>query len=517
VSSNEASTGSAGTPPDTDRLNRHTRRRMLILGGAGVLGATGIGTGLLLSEGSGTSPVMPSSALVAKADAARFRNGRVVSRQLTARQSSIDLGGRIVDTWTYDGQLPGPAIRLARGDRLRLQLKNDLPDVTGTHWHGLAIRNDMDGVPGTTMAEIASKSSFEYDFTVPDAGTYWYHSHVGTQLDRGLYGPLIIDDAGEAGDYDVEAVLVLDDWVDGTGQTPDQVLAGLRKNGMASMSMGGMAMGSAVPLPSALGGDAGDVKYPLFLINGKAPTDPISITAKPGQRIKLRLINAGGDTAFRFAIGGHQLTVTHADGYPVHPVTVDTVLLGMGERYDVTLTARDGVFPLVAYAEGKGGSGRALLRTGSGVPPASNVLPSALRGRMLSYADLRPTAAAALRPRGVDTRLPVGLTFNPNGYQWLINGRRFDRYKPLRVRAGQRVRMDFTNNTTMFHPMHVHGHTFALLAPAGPGTRKDTVIVKPKQTVSVALEANNPGQWMVHCHNAYHQESGMMTVLSYVS
>jgi FtsP/CotA-like multicopper oxidase with cupredoxin domain len=516
MSDNEISSSAANLSPDDQRLPKLTRRRLLILGGAGALAATGVGAGLILSADSNTSLIQPSSALVATTEAGRFRSGTVVTRQLTAQLSTVDLGGTVVNTWTYNGQLPGPQIRLARGDRLRLQLQNKLPDATGTHWHGLAIRNDMDGVPGTTMARIQSGDRFDYDFVVPDAGTYWYHSHVGTQLDRGLYGPLIIDDPDDRGGYDAEAVLVLDDWLDGTGRTPDQVLSDLRKNGMAGMSMGGMGSSTGA-IASILGGDSGDVDYPLFLINGKAPADPISIKAKPGQRLRLRLINAGGDTAFRFAAGGHRLTVTHADGYPVQPIDVDTLLLGMGERYDVTVTARDGIFPLVAYAEGNGGSGIALLRTGSGAVPAGHVLPSELSGRMLSYADLRPMPGVALPPRRITTRLPVQLTFNASGYQWLINGRRFDENKPLRVRAGERVQLDFTNNTSMFHPMHVHGHTFALLPPAGPGTRKDTVIVRPKQTICVALEANNPGQWMVHCHNAYHQEAGMMTVLSYVT
>jgi len=189
----------------------------------------------------------------------------------------------------------------------------------------------------------------------------------------------------------------------------------------------------------------------------------------------------------------------------------------MGERYDVTFTAGDGAFPVVSYAEGKGGTGLAVLRTGSGAPPDASALPAELRGRVLGYQDLRPTTGTALLSTGAARPLPVVLTFNGNGYQWLINGRRFDQRAALDVRQGERVRMDFRNDSEMFHPMHVHGHTFALLPPTGPGTRKDTVIVRPRQTVSVELDAVNPGQWLVHCHNAYHQAGGMMTVLSYVA
>ncbi len=109
-------------------------------------------------------------------------------------ETEIDLGGVSVRTWAYGGQLPGTEIRIRKGATLRAQVSNTLPQDTSIHWHGLAIRNDMDGVPLLTQAPIASGENLVYEFAVPDSGTYWYHSHVGTQLDRGLYGPLIIED-----------------------------------------------------------------------------------------------------------------------------------------------------------------------------------------------------------------------------------------------------------------------------------------------------------------------------------
>jgi FtsP/CotA-like multicopper oxidase with cupredoxin domain len=131
-----------------------------------------------------------------------------------------------------------------------------------------------------------------------------------------------------------------------------------------------------------LGGDAGDISYPYYLINGRIPAAPTTFTAKPGQRIRIRLINAGSDTAFRVALAGHTMTVTHTDGYPVLPTEVDAVLMGMGERYDVIVTAGDGVFPLVASAEGKNAVARALLATGTGSPADPGFRPPELTKRV---------------------------------------------------------------------------------------------------------------------------------------
>jgi len=514
-------TGSADGWPGRRRLTR----REVLLAGTGVLGAAGVGV-LAAGPGAAATPIGPHSGQVRAVDAGRVRSGRTVELTRTAQVADVHLGGgQAASTWVYDGQLPGPEIRVRRGDVLRLRLANQLPDPTGIHWHGLAIRNDMDGVPGVTMPLVSPGAGFGYDFVVPDAGTYWYHSHVGLQLDRGLYGALIVEDPNEPSPYDRDTTLIFDDWLDGIGQTPQSVYDTLRRTGMTAMGSAGMtAMGSAGmsgsaagAVPSSLGGDAGDVRYPLLLVNGKNPADPSLVIARPGQRLRLRLVNAGADTAFRVAVGGHRLTVTGADGFPVRPVVVDTLLIGMGERYDVLVTAGDGVFPIVGYAEGKGGTALAVLQTSSGARPPAGVLPRELTGRMLAYTDLQPAAGTGLAERPAASTLPVALSFDGNGYRWMINGRTFDNSKPLRVRSDQRVQLSFRNNTMMFHPMHLHGHTFALNPPAGPGTRKDTVIIKPMQTVTVELDAANPGQWVLHCHNAYHQEGGMMTTLSYVA
>ena len=128
--------------------------------------------------------------------------------------------GEEVATWGYESQLPGPLLRATAGDLVEVTLVNQLPEATSVHWHGLAIANAMDGVPAVTQPDIEPGSQFTYLFTVPDAGTYWFHPHHGLQLERGLYAPFVIDDPDEHVAADIEYVIVLDDWLDGTGTTP---------------------------------------------------------------------------------------------------------------------------------------------------------------------------------------------------------------------------------------------------------------------------------------------------------
>ncbi len=422
-------------------------------------------------------------------------------------ETGIDLGGVSVRTWAYNGRVPGNEIRIRKGERLRAVVSNRLPAGTSIHWHGLAIVNDMDGVPPLTQSPIPAGESFTYDFVVPDAGTYWYHSHVGTQADRGLYGPLIIEDPDEKADYDEELVLVLDDWIDGTGTDPDQVLTKLRKTGMKPMAPGGPGVSPTTPL----GGDGGDVTYPYFLINGRVPADPDARDYRAGQRIRLRVINAGSDTAFRVAVPDTLLNVIATDGYPVMPAQTRSVILGMGERFDATFTVGSSV-PVVAVPEGKQGHAQLNIRV-DGAPTVVKVddfVASVRKEVVLNTATLTPTPDVALPVHTPDQVIEALLSGPGPGYTWPFNGRLYDPTKDgIAVKPNQRVRMRMINESMMFHPIHLHGHTFEVVGNDGPLARKDTVLVPPRQTVEVDFDTDNPGKWITHCHNTYHLEGGM--------
>ena len=512
----------SGVPFDGTRL---TRRGFI---------AASIAGGLALTSCSESKPPPSGSermkAAIAAAEAARPHSGRTVTVSLTPQSAHIDLGGPVVHTLAYGNTIPGPPIRARIGDELVVTVASWLDQPTSVHWHGIALRNDMDGAEPATP-NIPAGQDFTYRFSVPDSGTYWAHPHTGLDEDTGLYLPFIVEDPTE-GNYDSEWVVVLDDWTDGVGKSPQQLYADLtspNKPGMqmgpettsppAPASMPGMPQpsGGSVGSSDLLGGDAGDIPYPYYLINGRIPAAPTTFNAKPGQQIRIRFINTASDTAFRVALTGHAMTVTHTDGYPVVPTQVDALLIGMAERYDVTVTAGDGVFPLVALAEGKNALARALLSTGAGSQPDPQFQPAELTKRVGTIAMFTATTPASLGRPDPDLNLPVVLGGDMVQYNWMINGEPYSKTNPLHVRQGQHPTLTFDNQTMMYHPIHLHGHTFQLLkADGSPGARKDTVIVLPNQKLVAVLVADNPGTWVMHCHNTYHQFAGMQTRLDYV-
>jgi len=525
--------------------------------------AAGIAGGFALAACSQSNGQASSSAkmaaAIAAAEAARPHSRHTVTASLTAQQTDIDLGGITARTLAYGNTIPGPLIRANIGDELAITVTNRLDQPTSVHWHGIALRNDMDGVEPATP-NIPAGQDFTYRFSVPNAGTYWAHPHVGLEEDMGLYLPVIVDDPTGPGSYDAEWIVVMDDWTDGACKSPQQLYDALTSQnkptkqnvpaatptttttpttsptkpttsnktttttptGTTSTSgatgMPGMpGMPGQVGNSDLLGGDAGDIAYPYYLINGRVPAAATTFSAKPGQRIRIRFINSGSDTAFRVALGGHSMTVTHTDGYPVVPTQVDALLIGMAERYDVIVTAADGVFPLVASAEGKNAVARALLVTGSGSQPDPQFRPPELTKRVGTLEIFTATTSVNLGAAEPNLHLPVVLGGDMAKYVWTINGEVYSRTDPLHVRQGQRPTMTFDNPTMMYHPMHLHGHTFQVLKADGtPGARKDTVIVLPKQKINAVLVADNPGLWMLHCHNTYHAYAGMQTRLDYV-
>ena len=510
---------------------RMGRREFLVMAGAGsaaLLAGCGSGSGSdrAPSDRSATQDTIgPRDSSVAAAETARGGSGKVTSFDLTAAATTLAIGKREVKTWAYGDVLPGKQIRVRQGDTLAVKLRNDLTEDTTVHWHGLSIRNDMDGVPDLTQGVVKPGESFDYRFVVAQAGTYWFHPHMGLQLDRGLYAPLVVEEKDDPGAYDVDQVVVLDDWIDGIGgATPEKIHKSLTAMTGGMGDMGSDSMGSGQETMSmaqsdALGGDAGDVTYPLHLINGRPPEDRQTILVPAGGRARLRFINAGSDTAYRVAVGGNRMTVTHTDGFPVAPVEVDTILIGMGERYDVLVEPSSGAWPLVALAEGKDAVASAVIRTAdarNASAPAADVRPKELEGKRLAYADLQATEVVRLPVATPDVDRTVKLTGSMMPYSWAFDGKPFVELEPFDIEQGQRVRMAFKNTTSMWHPIHLHGHTFRLGTKAN-GPRKDTVNVLPGETVVVEFEADNPGQWMAHCHNTYHLEQGMAMLVSYVA
>ncbi len=455
---------------------------------------------------------------------------------ITASPIEIDLAGTVVTTWGYNGAVPGPEIRLKRGETVRARLTNALPDETTIHWHGVNLVNAMDGVAGVTQDAVHPGEMFEYEFRVPDSGSFMYHAHVGHQLDLGLYGPLIVEsDVPEPLPYDREYTLMIDDWRDGLGVTEPGAHSGAHGPSSGLGFLGGLRNGGpssseddededpeaepeddAPPPPGANPGDRlGGKVYPMYLINGRPAADPMTLEVSTGERVRLRLMNIGADTGFVVAIAGHRMTITHTDGMPIEPVEVEAVRLGMGERYDVIVTAdNSGVWQLAAMPEAKKGFARAVLRytdAAASAPPAVDDRPTELSGRQAAYDELH-YAGERTRPATAPDRV-FDLTLTSNSR---INGQRYPDADPLEVEAGELVRFRLTNMADLAHPMHLHGHPFWVATPSGRGPVKDTMLVPPNGGVgSFDFVADNSGLWLFHCHNHYHMENGMNREVHY--
>ena len=435
--------------------------------------------------------------------AAAFSDTATREFVLTAREATVQIETTPWQTWTYDGRVPGPEIRLTRGDRVRIRLDNRLPQPTTIHWHGLVVPPTMDGVVGLSQSAVQPGQSFAYEFDVTQSGTFFYHAHVGLQLDRGLYGALIVEEPGENDRLriDREYVLLLDDWLT---ITPEAALASIQRSG-------GMM------------GDGGPA-YAGYLLNGT--TVPSRLAAARGERVRLRLINAASGTPFRVGLAGHTLIVTHADGRPVSPVEVSTVVIGMGERYDVVVSATNpGTWPLLVSPSGSSVPTTLGLLVYTGlernVQPPFVWPPELQAGRALRYEDLRSTSVGEPSPP-ISLTIPAVLAGGMGGMgsgttSWTINGQIYPNADPFVVREGARVQIAMTNRSMMPHPMHLHGHTGILRLPGslGAGFAKDTVLLNPMDTATLEFTADNPGRWLFHCHNPHHMKLGMARVVEY--
>lgn len=311
---------------------------------------------------------------------------------LTVGHSAVEIGGRSGHAITINGTLPGPLIRFREGEKVTLKVTNTLDEDTSIHWHGLLVPFHMDGVPGVSFPGIKPKSTFTYEFAVPQSGTYWYHSHSGLQEQMGHYGPLIIDPAGpDPVQADREYVLVLSDW---SFEHPHKVFARLKKdaavynfqqrtagdflkdareNGLGATLADRASWGAMRMSPT----DISDVTAAVYtyLINGHATEDNWTAIFNSGERVRLRIINASAMTIFNFRIPGLPMTVVAADGLHVQPVETDEFQIGVAETYDVIVSpTRARPFALVAESIDRSGQVVATLAPETGLVATAPLL-----------------------------------------------------------------------------------------------------------------------------------------------
>jgi CopA family copper-resistance protein len=546
-------------------------RRTLLRGALG-LGAAGLLPGWALGGEAGRSPAALSGEDI----------------KLTVGHTMARIDGKAGHAVTVNGTIPGPLIRLKEGQRVRLSVTNTLDEDTSIHWHGLLVPFQMDGVPGVSFPGIKPGETFTYDFPVRQAGAYWWHSHSGLQEQIGHFGPIIIDPAGEDPiAYDREHVVVLSDW---SFLHPHELFRKLKVNAghfnMQKQTVAGLLAGEDQSLKDRVAWakmrmdptDVADVTGSIYtyLINGQGPGDNWTGLFAPGERVRLRFINAAAMTVFNVRIPGLSLEVVATDGQPVVPVSVDEFQIAPAETFDVIVRpTQDKAFALVAEASDRSGMARGTLapRLGMSVaaPPlrkrplatmkdmgmgnmhhgmdmpgmdmsmraqsnAPNVPltpgvqtiapmpmdrlkepPQGLEDvghKVLRYADLaNPYPAKDTRPPG--RTMEIHLTGNMERFMWAFDGEAFGPIKkPIAFQRDERVRVVLINDTMMAHPIHLHGHFFELVNGQARPPLKHTVNVAPGGMVSFDLTADEPGDWAFHCHLLLHMHAGMFNVVT---
>jgi FtsP/CotA-like multicopper oxidase with cupredoxin domain len=438
---------------------------------------------------------------------------------------------------------------------------------TSIHWHGVIVPADMDGVPGLSFSGIGAGETFVYRFRLNQAGTYWYHSHSRFQEQVGLYGPIVIEPrGGQRHAADREHVVLLSDWTDidpehlyrtlklqsdyyNFGQqTLSDFWHSARTKGLKS-TLEERRMWGAMRMNRTDLTDVSGYAY-TYLMNGTTPAGNWTALFKPGERVRLRLINGSSMSFFDVRIPGLKLTVVAVDGPDIEPVSVDELRMAAGEVYDVIVEPReDRAYTLFAQSIDRSGFARGTLAPRRGmeaeVPPLDPrpLLTMADMGmgqgttmgplvdaenpdaraelddpgvglrdngrRVLTYADVR-TLGGPLDPRPPGRDIVLHLTGHMERFVWSFDGKKFSASEPLKFNYGERLRLVLINDSMMNHPIHLHGMWGEVEAPDGQVLfRKHTINVQPGQKLSYLVTADAIGHWAYHCHLLYHMEAGM--------
>lgn len=406
----------------------------------------------------------------------------IVEVILTAAPTPLDyLPGKPTTVWAFNGTIPGPTIEAKKGDQVIVHFRNDLPEATTIHWHGVRVPNDMDGA-GRLLRPIPPGGTFDYQFIVPDDGLFWYHPHVRSdlQVEKGLYGTVLVRDPGEpALGVATERLLVLDDVrVDPvTGQAAD-----------------------GVDTRAQMMGREGN----LLLVNGQPSNRALSVTR--GERVRLRLVNVANSRFFKLRLDGAALVQIGGDGGLLGaPRPLESLLLVPGERADVVVTAAGmAILKAAPYARASGiGAGEEMDLERLVPKDAPEVMAPAMPQGLRSIEVLAATAGAR--------RIVFNERMAHHGWQFTINDRVFPDVPVLDAALGTRPLWTVRNDSDMDHPFHLHGFFFQ---KRGVPAWKDTINVPGKSTVDLVVDfAQRPGaagDWMYHCHILEHAEGGMM-------
>ena len=400
--------------------------------------------------------------------------------------------------WTYNGQTPGPEIRITHGDTVRVILDNQLPEATSIHWHGIRVPHAMDGVPGLTQPAIAPGETFTYEFTPPDAGTYWYHSHRrgNEQLARGLYGALIVEDPTEP-DYPIDEVWLVDDWR-------------INEAGILDPDFDS----SADIHHSGRWGE-------LFTVNGSTQT---RLHAAPGERIRLRIVNTANARVIRPDFGDLKPVVIAMDGLPVadnFPATA--VELAPGNRMDIDLTIPADAQGDIIIGDGFTGINPIEIAridvTGDPVetpsfdPPTANVPDWSLAAGDEPDHTVTVTLYSEFAEASFEEQEDMLAGEQDATFRWELNGKAWPEPETINANRSELQKIRIVNDSGQLHPIHLHGQFFQLITRnderVTEGHYRDTVLMSAFETIEIVVAPYDTGTWLLHCHIQLHAEYGM--------
>ena len=425
--------------------------------------------------GAGRSGSIPIQSLQAPQKAASIDNFTLTAEPVHLPFQAKDQA----DAWTFNGTAPGPTLRVRQGDLVVVHLVNHLSVGVTIHWHGVAVPNSADGVAGVTQDAARPGQSYIYRFLAKDPGTYWYHSHQESfeETGKGLYGMLVVESAKPLTHDDVDTTYALHTW--------NNILAFNESTGTQSLN------------------------------------------AQPGQWVRLRFVNTD-NTAHLLTLLGTPFLVAALDGQELNgptPLTAVPIAIDGGQRYDLRFQMpRQGPVGLFANEKGQKQTEPRLQigqagNFGPSIPKASQ--------QLFDFTNYGHPAADAITPNShfdvtytITLGFSVGFSNMRPGVVFTLDGKSFPDTPTLVVKPGQLVKLRFVNDAEGDHPMHLHGHTFTVLTKnghplTGSPVRLDTVSVGPHESYEIAFYANNPGIWMIHCHNLYHANHGMDMMLVY--
>jgi FtsP/CotA-like multicopper oxidase with cupredoxin domain len=448
---------------------------------------------------------------------------------LTAKEASLKINDKVtVDAWTFNGSVPGTQIRVTEGDTVKIKLKNELSEPVAIHWHGIHVPNEMDGIPGVTQNAVQPGESFTYEFTPTVPGTYMYHTHQNAvnQLDMGLYGSLIVEPKEKT--YDRDYTLMLDEWI----SNPEESNMSMSTNENGHMNHGNMSemdhgASSSDQLNTNSKGMGHDMSvYDVFTMNGKSGDSIKPLRVKEGETVRIRLANIGY-LSHNFHLHGHKFKVVAIDGQELNdPQEIKDQLIAIapGERYDIEFVANNpGEWFLEEHGDAKGTTGMKAVIQYEGNSKSKDKSDQNNDLPLFTYTNYGVQKNGKFT---LDQQYDVEYTMDLNGNNtdnvWSINGKSFPNIDGLKVKKGDLVKVKLVNNspTGVDHPMHLHGHSFQVLSKNGKQLEgapiiKDTINLKPGDEYVVAFEADNPGNWLFHCHDLHHATAGMVDTIKY--